>query len=583
MKSCRNHQLTSRLPIVVRVSTLFVVAVITVAKMSAAENPQETTSADRVVFAASQGLTITAGDWQRERETDPGLMNPDFGSPDETEALVRQKMTILLTRRLFMQRVNESGIGGTEAARLQIANAQRANIAGWVENVLLADQVQVSEDELAAAFERDRGKYAGPDLVEFQQIFLELKGLDPDSARAKRRLARQLTTELQNQPDRFDELARQYSDTALEPKHDMIRANPKTLTLAIRNPLLALEAGMVSAPVEAAYGLHILKHGGFTSGKPTLDRVRGSLERILSREKVQESILQLKAQSESRFGLIFPSLPDDPGYETLIIDGRRQFSLRQLILSHGREPEYLSPTEIPGIEIRDTRRHFVLEAYATENGLDHEPHYQRLLDRAREDVLVSLYTDWHIRQRGGITADTALKYYHSHLEDYRHDAVHRVRIMQLKPSIMKQPGKHILNRDLLEKARSYHRACSGGADLEALIRSEPMCLAAEEGGIVRNLYPSDGYMPINPGVVENLEIGEVSRPIPLSDGYALVQLLETRKDVLKPFSNVESSIKARLWRQAEDEWKSGLEDAIRADIQWSIPQSLIWPTQAGED
>ena len=110
-----------------------------------------------------------------------------------------------------------------------------------------------------------------------------------------------------------------------------------------------------------------------------------------------------------------------------------------------------------------------------------------------------------------------------------------------------------------------------------------MCLAAEEGGIVRNLYPSDGYMPINPGVVENLEIGEVSRPIPLSDGYALVQLLETRKDVLKPFSNVESSIKARLWRQAEDEWKSGLEDAIRADIQWSIPQSLIWPTQAGED
>lgn len=112
--------------------------------------------------------------------------------------------------------------------------------------------------------------------------------------------AQTVITELKKKGSKFDKIAKKYSkDPGSKDKGgDLGWTNPANFVKPFGEAIMTLQKGETSAPVQTQYGWHIIRLEDIRDLKvPTLEEVRGNLEKRLQQQSIQEAIKSLRANA----------------------------------------------------------------------------------------------------------------------------------------------------------------------------------------------------------------------------------------------------------------------------------------------
>ncbi|MEW6644913.1 MAG: peptidylprolyl isomerase [Pseudomonadota bacterium] len=224
-----------------------------------AEPPHETAAADRKPsrerVAANpvtvNGVTISRKAIAAEVQNFPAV-NPGEGWQAAARALV--------VRELLLQ----------EASRLGIAVDPQADAQGRMETAedalvraLIAQEVRTPEADEATLrrfYDNNRDRFTSRPLDEADHILIAARRDDVAAFAAARDKAVALAAMLSAAPDRFADLAREWSDCpSREVGGSLGQIGPGDTTAEFERALASLVPGQISAPVETRYGVHLIR------------------------------------------------------------------------------------------------------------------------------------------------------------------------------------------------------------------------------------------------------------------------------------------------------------------------------------
>lgn len=141
------------------------------------------------------------------------------------------------------------------------------------------DEVKVDEDALRDAYEARKGQFGEPARRRLAQMIFDDRGTAATAAQRARGGAD------------FDAVARELTGEAAI---DLGMNTREDLLPALREPVFALDAGEVSAPIESALGWHVVKVSEVQEAvEPSFAAVRDELRRELARDKAVDSLVAL--------------------------------------------------------------------------------------------------------------------------------------------------------------------------------------------------------------------------------------------------------------------------------------------------
>ncbi len=292
--------------------------------------------------ADSQGLALTDGDidalitqmpqfqvegqFNRDRFVST-VRNMGMGVAEFREAMRKQYVVNQIRAGIV-----QSGVAANEnvSQLLRIQNQTRDFRVVTVPESAVADQVDITEDEVQAFYDENSSAFKQPEQVDAAYITLSLGALAEsieisddelqgyyetradDLAREERRAAhiliedgedadQTMATLQQKLADgaSFADLAKEYSiDTvSAEEGGDLGYAGRGVYNEAFEEALFALEEGEVSEPVETSFGVHLIKLEDVRrSDVPALSEIEGQLRSELARERAEERFAEIRTQ-----------------------------------------------------------------------------------------------------------------------------------------------------------------------------------------------------------------------------------------------------------------------------------------------
>jgi len=166
----------------------------------------------------------------------------------------------LVVRELLLQ----------EARRLGIVADPQADAQGRVETAedalvraLIAREVrtpQADEATLRRFYDNNRNRFRSRPLWEADHILVAARRDDASAFAAARDKAGALAATLSTAPERFADLAREWSDCpSREVGGSLGQIGPGDTTAEFERALAALVPGQISAPAETRYGVHLIR------------------------------------------------------------------------------------------------------------------------------------------------------------------------------------------------------------------------------------------------------------------------------------------------------------------------------------
>ncbi|MBW4933575.1 SurA N-terminal domain-containing protein [Marinobacter sp. F4206] len=228
--------------------------------------------------------------------------------------------------------VVQSGVAADEnvAQILRIQNQTRDFRMLTVPDSAVAEQVEVTEEEVQAFYDENSSAFQQPDQVDAAYITLSLGSLADtidisddelrayyeeradDLAREERRASHILIEDGEGADDTmatirerlaagesFADLAREYSiDTvSAEEGGDLGYAGRGVYDEAFEEALFALEEGEVSAAVETSFGVHLIKLDDVRRSEvPALEEIADQLRNELARDRAEERFAEIRTQ-----------------------------------------------------------------------------------------------------------------------------------------------------------------------------------------------------------------------------------------------------------------------------------------------
>ncbi len=292
--------------------------------------------------ADSQGLALTdadidalitqmpqfqvEGQFNRDRFVST-VRNMGMGVAEFREAMRKQYVVNQIRAGIV-----QSGVAANEnvSQLLRIQNQTRDFRVVTVPESAVADQVEITEDEVQSFYDENSSAFKQPEQVDAAYITLSLGALAEsieisddelqgyyetradDLAREERRAAhiliedgedadQTMATLQQKLADgaSFADLAKEYSiDTvSAEEGGDLGYAGRGVYNEAFEEALFALEEGEVSEPVETSFGVHLIKLEDVRrSDVPALSEIEGQLRSELARERAEERFAEIRTQ-----------------------------------------------------------------------------------------------------------------------------------------------------------------------------------------------------------------------------------------------------------------------------------------------
>ncbi len=226
------------------------------------------------------------------------LQEMQYHSADSVEAAHQKAATALVVKELMLQRAKELELS---AEILTGENQEEALI-----RTLLTKEVQqpTPDDEACKRyFLANQDKFRTPVLIAASHILL---GSDPQDQEAREIAAQQAETliaELVKNPDRFADLAKQYSDCPSKELNGELGQLEKGQTVAeFERQVFKMEEGLALHPVESRYGFHIVRLDKRVEGKPlpynmVEDRIATYLKDQVYRRSINQYISLLAGQA----------------------------------------------------------------------------------------------------------------------------------------------------------------------------------------------------------------------------------------------------------------------------------------------
>ncbi len=292
--------------------------------------------------ADSQGLALTdadidalitqmpqfqvEGQFNRDRFVST-VRNMGMGVAEFREAMRKQYVVNQIRAGIV-----QSGVAANEnvSQLLRIQNQTRDFRVVTVPESAVANQVEITEDEVQSFYDENSSAFKQPEQVDAAYITLSLGALAEsieisddelqgyyetradDLAREERRAAhiliedgedadQTMATLQQKLADgaSFADLAKEYSiDTvSAEEGGDLGYAGRGVYNEAFEEALFALEEGEVSEPVETSFGVHLIKLEDVRrSDVPALSEIEGQLRSELARERAEERFAEIRTQ-----------------------------------------------------------------------------------------------------------------------------------------------------------------------------------------------------------------------------------------------------------------------------------------------
>ncbi|WP_373870029.1 peptidylprolyl isomerase [Azorhizobium oxalatiphilum] len=175
----------------------------------------------------------------------------------------------LVVRELLLQ----------EAQRLAIpldpqgdADGRRETHEEALIRALLAQEVRTpvaDEDTLRRFYDNNRRRFMSAPLWQAEHILCAARRDDAAAFAAARAKAEALAAALTAAPERFADLARTQSDCPSAAVGGSLgQITPGDTTLEFEAALRSLEPGVISAPVETRYGVHLIRVNRYVEGRP---------------------------------------------------------------------------------------------------------------------------------------------------------------------------------------------------------------------------------------------------------------------------------------------------------------------------
>lgn len=292
--------------------------------------------------ADSQGLALTdadidalitqmpqfqvEGQFNRDRFVST-VRNMGMGVAEFREAMRKQYVVNQIRAGIV-----QSGVAANEnvSQLLRIQNQTRDFRVVTVPESAVADQVEITEDEVQAFYDENSSAFKQPEQVDAAYITLSLGALAEsieisedelqeyyearadDLAREERRAAhiliedgedadQTMATLQQKLSDgtSFADLAKEYSiDTvSAEEGGDLGYAGRGVYNEEFEEALFALEEGEVSEPVETSFGVHLIKLEDVRRSEvPVLSEIEGQLRSELGRERAEERFAEIRTK-----------------------------------------------------------------------------------------------------------------------------------------------------------------------------------------------------------------------------------------------------------------------------------------------
>jgi peptidyl-prolyl cis-trans isomerase D len=162
----------------------------------------------------------------------------------------------------------------------------------------LASQVTVSDDELHAAYEKNKNTYLVPDKRHARHILIAKTNDDA----ADRKLADEVYAQAKAGKD-FAALAKQYSKDPGSAQNggDLGWADRTTFVPPFTDALFSMQAGEIHPPVKSEYGYHIIRLDEVQGGKTkTFEEARPELESEVRRNLATDRFGDIQEQLQNR-------------------------------------------------------------------------------------------------------------------------------------------------------------------------------------------------------------------------------------------------------------------------------------------
>ncbi len=170
-------------------------------------------------------------------------------------------------------------------------------------NELTERELEAAAREIYIAHKED---YMTDERVDVAHILIRTRGKDRDVA-ASEALARELYSKIEAAPERFEDIAKEYSEDAkTAPKGGSLGAMAtERLVKQFKKAALALQPGEISEPVETRFGYHIIRlNAHFPSVQMPFENIKGALiseaRKQARRTAIETHLTKLKSGNEFR-------------------------------------------------------------------------------------------------------------------------------------------------------------------------------------------------------------------------------------------------------------------------------------------
>lgn len=162
-------------------------------------------------------------------------------------------------------------------------------------------KLEVTPEQARAYYEKNIAQFAQPEERDVSQILIRVAADDkPEAREAARTQAQQILQQVQKEPARFAELARQYSQDPVSARQGGALGRIQKGKLFIRelnDAVFAMKAGEIKGPIQSQVGLHIVQvnaivGGGERAFEAVKDQVMQDARRELAMRKFNEEVEQ---------------------------------------------------------------------------------------------------------------------------------------------------------------------------------------------------------------------------------------------------------------------------------------------------
>ena len=115
-------------------------------------------------------------------------------------------------------------------------------------------------------------------------------------------------------------------------------------------------------------------------------------------------------------------------------------------------------------------------------------------------------------------------------------------------------------------AEKLHASLSSGGDFTAAVRKYSRAPSAARGGEV-GWVPNDRLPPQLAGMLSEMEIGQVSRPFPVSAGLSILKLLDKRVDSTSAVDSGNQELRTKIRNRLTDQRTARLAEGLLQELR----------------